>query len=512
MEQDKLERLARRLRSRLPFIGAGIRRGACRELAADGAAETVPHLADALASGDAELRAIADAGLRALSRQPAVDALCALWAESRDAALTAIVTDCSYVATQPARARVLSGLLSDALHGEDAEAGDVPVLVEALDDADAAIRARAAVALRCLALQPAVDALCEAAIADPAGPAAAVAVEKDYRHSLVSRRCLLLLLTGQIERYLDLDFDLRHARAEYEAGDEALRGRLADLVRQSGDTRLAGILLAPSMGPISKRAADLTEEEANVVVEVYARHGRWAEVLGLMSRLPLSAVLAALDLLAGSGWSPEDREDAEFLRELLALRKDVGTLPEPPPPPGLMLGPVFGKWIDEGRSGETSQLSPERLRQDLRQASPRPAVAALSALQHRGLLSPDDIEAARTSPHWLVRLGYLALCPVAPELAFSWRPISGEGGGLWVDQWAPHLLGSALRGSRALSLTLDQIEAIRDAADEIAAQDPVRAALGRILCALGIHRLRHAIEIDDGLIVAIDETDIEVDE
>ena len=83
MEQDKLERLARRLRSRLPFIGAGIRRGACRELAADGAAETVPHLADALASGDAELRAIADAGLRAQPRRLPAVPLGRPWAGAR---------------------------------------------------------------------------------------------------------------------------------------------------------------------------------------------------------------------------------------------------------------------------------------------------------------------------------------------------------------------------------------------------------------------------------------------
>jgi len=350
VETARLRRLGERLNSDLPLLGPAIRRRACRALAADSGADTVPVLVGAMCSRDVTVRAVAEAALRSLTQPRAVDALCAHWVEGRDVHTGAIIAECRYVASKPVGTRVLSALQADVLAGGDVGAARVQPLLAALSDADAAIRERAAVALRGLVRQPAIDSLCDAAIADPSGPSAAIAVENDYQHSVVSRRCLVLLLTGQIERYVDLDFDLQYARAEYEAGDDGLRGRIADAVRRSGDTRLAGLMLgsAPSTGAISKRAAELTEREASVVVEVYTRHSRWADIFALTFHMPLCAVLPALDVLAEAGWSPQDDVEAALLRDLLALRREVGSRAEPPPAPDVVIGSVIHEWIAEG--------------------------------------------------------------------------------------------------------------------------------------------------------------------
>jgi len=156
-------------------------------------------------------------------------------------------------------------------------------------------------------------------------------------------------------------------------------------------------------------------------------------------------------------------------------------------------------------------MDPEHLRQALRSPAAPAAVAAFAALHKRDLLQREDIEAARTHPHWLVRLGYLALLPSAPELVLHERPVGGEGGGMWVEQLAPYLMEGALRDSRALNLTLDQLERLQATLAATGSTDSTRTALARILCALGAHHLRHTIEIDDEIIVTIDEVDIEID-
>jgi len=429
MDSTAIENCGRRLNSRMPLIGGVLRRSACRKLAQEGSAACVPHLVEALGSDDVAVRELADAGLRALESQEAIDALC------------------------------------------------------------------------------------ELAIADPTGAAAQIVKDLDYRPEAVSRRCVLFLLTGQVERYVDLDFEAQYARAEYQAAGDDLKRRIAEVVRQSGDTRLLPILqeARPRRGGIDKRARELTDEEAGIVLEVYGRQGQWAEIFSLLFHIPLAKVVDALDLLSRSDWRPESPEDAALLEELLVLRGRIGEMPEAPPEPEVALGPAFGKWVAAGRSAEAKAKSVEQLRQDLQEAPPPVAVAALAGLSVRGGATQEDIETARTHKHWPVRLGCLALCDIAPEFLFSKAPIVGEGGGLWIEQLSPALHDGALRRQRARDLTLDQLEAISDALNRIGDGQPARAACGRVLYALGTHRLRDTIEIDDEMIIRIDETDIEIE-
>lgn len=508
MDQAALRKYTRRLGSTIPLFGGWVRRRACRRLAADSGPETVPALAGALHSADAGVRRIADTALRSLAAPAAVEALCALWAGGREPLLGALVSECRYLATQPPAVRVLSALQADRPAGLGEEAANVPPLAAALTDGDETLRTRAEQVLRTLQNPAAIDALCECLLAAPAPEAARLVVAADYSHSVVSRRCLVLLLTGQLDRYLDLDFDLRYVRAEYRAGEEQLRRRIGEAVRQSGDTRLLGILRLAPEGAGGPQPADLSAREAEIAIEVYARHERWAEIFALLPNLPLSAVVTALDVLAGAGWQPEAEAEQGLLASLLGRRAKLGEFPPAPQAPGAALGPVFEQWLARGRSDDWLGLAPEQLRQLLAEAPPPEAVAALAALHERGLASAADLKTARTSPHWPVRLGYLALCARAPEVAFRPPPPAKGPAPLWTDRLAPYLVDQQTYRGRACALNPEQLDAL---ARLLAGRDSPRAAAGRLLCVLAAHALRHTIEIDLDMIVELDETDIEIE-
>ncbi len=509
MTKDKLEKLGRQLESNAFLFGRWRRRAACRALAADASAATVPLLAQALSSRDDKVVATADAALRALADPAAIDALGALWFKGRDAVLGAMVAQCGYVAREPLDVHLATAFKvgKEPRLGAD-PMGAVKIAVALLEDKDPAVARGAEKCLRALADPAAIDALCELTIAEPASPAAAIVREKDYQPKDIGRRCLLFLLLGQVERYFDLDFEFQYLRAEYRAADDGLRQRIGDVVRRSGDARLLGLFRAVRR---QKLASELTEREAAVVLEVHARNKQWHDIFALLFHIPISSVVAALDILAKSNWTPEDRTEAALLAELQQVRAKVGAIPDAPPGPDVALGPVFSKWIERGRSGEFIRQDDKSLRATLTQGTPPDAVAALAALALTGRATAADVETARTHVHWPVRLACLALCELAPQFAFAERPTGGEGGGMWVDRLAPALLDAAVYRRRAVALGPDRLDALQAALGRGGRVESPRLACGRIVEALARHHLRHTIEVDEKMSVEISETAIEVE-
>lgn len=162
MDDTQLAALARQLQSTLPIVGVRLRRFACRRLGQDGGRDVVPLLIKALDATDATVAATAEAALRSLADQAAIDVLCAAWARGRDQRLARIIAQAGHVAQEPVLLNVLTGVLTGALGGEQVDARHVPGLLEALGDSDRAIESGAERLLRALRRQPAIDALCRA--------------------------------------------------------------------------------------------------------------------------------------------------------------------------------------------------------------------------------------------------------------------------------------------------------------------------------------------------------------
>jgi hypothetical protein len=464
MDRETIEKLGRRLESRMPLVGGMLRRSACRKLAEDSSSAAVPHLVKALDSEDETVRDAAQSALRSLVdpgavdalcgiwfknrderlgtiiaecqykphgsgklklaalfksgrkvrfRTPtagamamvwdlsrdedpriaasarasladlkapaAVDALCTLWREERDQTIGKLVAECGYVAREPVRVRVLSALKAGRPEpvGEGAE--QVPHLVDALLDSGTAIADNAEVALRCLQNAGAIDALCDVAISDPQSVCAEIVKQERYEPEMVSRRCVLFLLTGQLEKYFDLDHESQHLKAEYAAGDETLKRHIGEAIRASGDDRLLGLFHSARR---RKLARELTAHEAQILLDVHERNEQWEEIFSLLFHIPLSKVVVGLDLLEKAGWQPEEETEAGVLGQLQELRGRVGDAPERPPAPDVALGPVMGGWIENGRA--MAEEADDALRERMARGDPLEAVAALAALATSG--------------------------------------------------------------------------------------------------------------------------------
>lgn len=509
MNEQDLAKYAGQLDSKIPLLGPRLRREACRKLAEDSSPGAIPYLVQALRSDDQEVHSTANAALRALKDAAAVDALCALWAKGRNEQLGRIVAECGYVAGKPVELRVLSALKANRPEVAGESDAAVRPLVDAQGHQDQEIAQCAKTALRRLTNAAAIDALCELAIADPAGVVAVLVKEVGYQPQTVGRRCVLFLLTGQVERCLDLDPEFLHLRAEYLAGDEGLRRRISKLVRGSGDSRLMGLFRESRR---RKLASELTEQETSTIIDEYARNRRWPEIFALLFQIPLVNARAAFDLLGSSGWRPESPTEAALLDELIELRSTIADIPERAPAPGVAFGAVLTRWIERGRSAEFAGQPPETLRKSLLRGSPPEAVTALAALVSSGTMAAGDIEKVRTHRHWLVRLAGLALCDISPQFVFFDMPTGRGGGRIWFERLAPTILDAAVYRRRAISLNADQLGELQAALARGGDPKNGRLACGHLIEAMARHRLQQTIAVDTQMTVEIVEPAIEIGE
>ena len=104
------------LQSTFPLLGGRRRRKAMDALEANrDDPDVVPLLVQALEAQDEAIAARAAEALANLTSPAAVDALCAIWAQDRDAGLGQMLSKQRYVAKAPARLRALSGLQAGAV-------------------------------------------------------------------------------------------------------------------------------------------------------------------------------------------------------------------------------------------------------------------------------------------------------------------------------------------------------------------------------------------------------------
>jgi hypothetical protein len=118
MATARLERLRWRLGNRLPLIGGWLRRRAVRALSEEGSAAAARVLAEArIDCADPNLTALLDDALNRITCPVARDAVCAVWARTREAGLAEHLRAWGYIATGPPRVRVLTALLLGRAEG-----------------------------------------------------------------------------------------------------------------------------------------------------------------------------------------------------------------------------------------------------------------------------------------------------------------------------------------------------------------------------------------------------------
>lgn len=302
---------------------------------------------------------------------------------------------------------------------KDSSAEAVPLLVEALADADEQLRATADAALRDLIERDAIDVLCHAAMREPGGAAATICVETGKRPSDQEEACLLLFVTRQLDVYFQEDFDFQDLRRAYDRAADEVKAHVMEVVR-SGDRRCLGFFGR------RKPLSECNASEITLAIESALTHRDWPRLFRAFQELPLKYGFPLLEEFRKSGWEPEQADQKSLYRGVLA-ESEGKPLPVQPPP-SQETSSVFERWLLEGRSGAWSKMSEVELLERLREAAPPEGVKIVAALAAKGAPGSQAARAVQNSAHWLVRLaGY------ATGLCWDLAQDEVKDGNCWVN-------------------------------------------------------------------------------
>ena len=297
------------------------------EVILHGTAEMVPALVEASQDGDPEIAGRAVQTLPHLQSQPAVDAFCKLWSETRSPLLESALLQAGYRAHHPPQVRILAALKNGHLEiAQKASPQALPHLLEAARDKDATIAENARLALGKLKDVETRDALCSRVIENNDALAREIALSSGYAPRQPEVRALFFFLTEQWQKYDELDFDQAMMRAIYEASQMPLRQEIAGRVQKAGRTDYLTILAGVDY---RARAEEVTASEAELMIRVLAENKEYARLWSLAPELALPFSLDIIQILRKSQWRPESPSDQAVYDELLALAKDPIQLASP---------------------------------------------------------------------------------------------------------------------------------------------------------------------------------------
>lgn len=287
--------------------------------------EMVAPLAAACEDSDEEIAARARQCLPHLQNQPAVDAFCQLWSETRSPMLEDALVMAGYKARSPAKVRVLAALKTGSLNiAEKVPPSGLPALLEATRDADETIRQNALTALAHLKNEDTRDALCLQVIEhdtleDPLMVTAReITLAKHYAPREPEMRALFYFLTEQWQAYDELDFDQSMMRTIYEASPAEMRQRIAARVQSAGRTDYLTILAGVNY---RARAEAVSASESALMIRILAGNHEYTRLWSLITELSLPFALEIMHILLENGWRPESDADAVVFDELARLSR-----------------------------------------------------------------------------------------------------------------------------------------------------------------------------------------------
>jgi hypothetical protein len=497
----KIARWGRRALWRFPIVTWLFRRLAIRKLVKHTAfPEAIPHLDAALDAKDRKVAAKAKDALESLSAPAAVDALCSLWVDKREKNLGEIIAACHYLAGKPVEVHVLSALkagLIAELAGEGAEG--VPSIVKALSDADAVVKGNADKVLRSLSAPAAVDALCDHVLSEQdAKKAVSIINDSGYRHSVEGRWFLYLVLVGRFDEYLAADFEFQVLRPEFRAVPPELQARLREAIVQSGDIRMNQLFVVHKRETV---LAELTDQDADVLVKVNVRNKNWDALFKYLWVLPARHIDQAIRAMNRAGWRPDDPDRAALFDKLTNLIGQIGDAPKAARG-AVQLGPVIEKWLSQGETAEMIGRPELELRAKLKDdVEPPYQLASLAALRKKEKLTDADLDAASRSVHWPLRMAVGAMGRASQT--------PNDGAMLWFERLAPVLDAEAMWGGKPCDVKRDGLETLQKG---LAAMPDRKAGGGLLLVeAVTAHYTAHDIEIEVGARVVVSEDSFEIE-
>ncbi len=412
-----------------------------KSVAQDGA--TIQAFAEALRDSDPVLARRAEATLRALDDQRAVDALCAIWVRGRDEKLGRIIEDRGYVAAQPVEVRVLSALRANKGMSLAEEVPALQSLVEAAQDADVVLAQRAEATLRALSAPELRTALCRLAVSSPMSVAAKICIEYGWRPPDPEEACLFLFVTRQLDAYFGEDYEFQNLLLQYDRADATVRGHVMDVAR-SGDRRCAGFFLGAGggLGGTRKPLSECTDHEVQYAIESGLRHQDWPWLFRAFLGLPLKYGFRLLGPLRRSGWEPDTDELRRLCTQLLLVGQDNPETLPPEPETQFEADCPFERWLAEGRTGALAAMDGTELVARLDTATPPEGVAIVAALASKCEPGRPVAGKIRQNPHALVQFAGYAMGLCTPDAsgdqmdnAWCWSETTQDWVGIEQEFW-----------------------------------------------------------------------------
>ena len=317
-----------------------------------------------------------------------------------------------------------------------------------------------------------VDALCELAIAEPAGPAARLCRQREFRPSDHDRLCVFLFVTKQLDAYFEEDYDFQCLRTEYENASPELRRHILRILR-SGDRRCLPFFSH------RKLLSECSEQEILRTLRSFLNHQDWPRLFQAFQDLPMRYGLRILHDLARTDWQPEAPAERSLYRQLLEdAHGQLSPASKPAQPPGK----IFERWLEQGHGAPLSSRDISELLQELESAAPPRGVAIVAALARRTSPGSEASLAALRHHHWLVRLaGHVT------GLSIDFDRDRVADAVHWVPRLAPELPILEFQPGNATPALLEAISAAVER-DRDGPQGPLQVAR-KVLQTLMAHRI-----------------------
>ena len=325
METRELDILKERLYSQIPFVGRWLRRRTATRLARLLEAEDDPNVATLLAEAmtqirDHKMRRIAKEALGNLRSTACIDAVLAVWSETRHWSLTELLVEYQWVASEPAKVQVLSALKNEKLDIlKEGGAELVEDTAFACEEEDEEIARNARQVLSQLRHENAKEALCRFVVEHDSPIPLEIALKIGYLPRDTIQRALFLFITEQWERYETLDFDHYLLSTAHRSASPKLRQRIADRLRKAGRTDFLTVLVGTDY---YSRASQMTEAETEVMVQMLSDQREWVKLWKLVFEIPFSWSVRILQTLNEHVWQPERGDERAIFDELCALTSD----------------------------------------------------------------------------------------------------------------------------------------------------------------------------------------------
>lgn len=165
-----------------------------------------------------------------------------------------------------------------------------------------------------------LEAICDLFVRYEDREALAIALDKGYVPQDSIQRALFLFLSEQWEAYETFDFDHRLLVAAYETSDNAMRKRVLDISRRSGQVEWFQNLSGTNR---QRWLRDLSDADWDTTIRSLAGANRWDELWRLTQLASPLWSAKILGLITDSGWLPDRSDEQQELNLLQNLAREA---------------------------------------------------------------------------------------------------------------------------------------------------------------------------------------------